>query len=353
MLRDATYFTFMGLAREAGIVKHERRSEMTVELVNGVQVLFRSSDDPDRLRGPNLGWFYADEIALMDEDIWPILIGRLREAPGRGWGTTTPRGYNWTYNRFVRDATPDYAVIKASTESNTFLPPGFIGSLRQSYTASWQRQEIDGEWIEQQGPLFQRHWFKTVGGAPSGLRWVRYYDLAASTRETASRTATAAAALADDGTLYIRDVVADRIEWPDQARLIRRLMRAERDTMHGVEKALHGLAAVQELMRDETLAGIHLTAVNVHKDKVSRALPWAARAEQGKVALVDGPWVPEWLEEIVAFDGSSKTYSDRVDAVSGCVQLLGSTGPACGSALPTPPPRNYGGRMRPKRRLRR
>src|SRR3990167_3828652 len=82
----------------------------------------------------------------------------------------------------------------------------------------------DGLWdIALEGNIFRREWFKRiVKAAPDGLKWARYYDLAASLRETASRTATGACALADDGTLYIRDMIADRMEWPDQEKLIKR-----------------------------------------------------------------------------------------------------------------------------------
>ena len=60
------------------------KADMTVRLVDGKYILCRSVDDPDLLRGPNIGWFYLDEAALVDDDVWLIMIGRLRESPGRG-----------------------------------------------------------------------------------------------------------------------------------------------------------------------------------------------------------------------------------------------------------------------------
>lgn len=111
MLRDATLRTFMDLAQRGGIVKTWHKAEMTAELIDGKVVMFRSADNPDRLRGPNLGWFYPDEAALMDQDVWLIMIGRLRESPGRAWVTTTPRGFNWLYDTFTHGIRQDPAFL--------------------------------------------------------------------------------------------------------------------------------------------------------------------------------------------------------------------------------------------------
>ena len=44
--------------------------------------------------------------------------------------------------------------------------------------------------------------------------------------------------------------------------------------------------------------------------------------EAGKVALVRGPWVSAFLDEVAMFDGSGATHDDQVDAVSGALPLL-------------------------------
>jgi phage terminase large subunit-like protein len=62
MLRDALLRTFLatceGLRMQGWpVLKDFHRSEMTAELITGTTILFRSADDPERLRGPNLGFF--------------------------------------------------------------------------------------------------------------------------------------------------------------------------------------------------------------------------------------------------------------------------------------------------------
>jgi predicted phage terminase large subunit-like protein len=211
-------------------------------------------------------------------------------------------------------------VIHSSTRDNVYLPDTFVRSLEASYTSDWLRQEVEGEFIDPAGALFRREWFREVERAPEGLRWWRYWDLAASTKTSADYTTSAAVALGEDGVLYIRDMVRGRWEWPDARRVMMQTMAAEPDTLHAIEEAMHGLAAIQELRREPSLAGITLRGVRVDKDKMTRALPWAARAEGGKVALVRGPWIPAFLDEVSMFPEGA--HDDQVDTVSGALPLV-------------------------------
>jgi predicted phage terminase large subunit-like protein len=172
--------------------------------------------------------------------------------------------------------------------------------------------------IDPIGALFQRHWFGVVDSAPQNLKWFRYWDLAASTKTSADYTASVRVA-SHDGILYIADGIHIKAEWPDAKKTIIQTMRTEKDTSHGIEEALHGLAAVQDLRRDPLLNGVAFQGIRVDKDKVSRAMPWAARAESGAVRIVNGQWVRGFLDEIVAFPSGS--HDDYVDAVSGAVMM--------------------------------
>jgi len=83
MLYDATLMTFHEVCGKFIAPNGFSKSEMRVRLIDDKVILFRSADDPERLRGPNLGWFWLDEAALMPELAWEIMIGRLRLQPGR------------------------------------------------------------------------------------------------------------------------------------------------------------------------------------------------------------------------------------------------------------------------------
>ena len=75
MLRDATLRTFLEIAE--GAIERFNHAEMTARVKTGGEILFRSADNPDRLRGPNLHWAHIDEGAMCPPGTWEIIIGAL------------------------------------------------------------------------------------------------------------------------------------------------------------------------------------------------------------------------------------------------------------------------------------
>jgi len=148
VLRDATLETFLEVAEP--VVKSFNQSKMEMELTNGTEILWRSAENPENLRGPNLGWFWLDEASLMKEMVFDIMIGRLRRAPARGWVTTTPKGFDYLWRIWVKENEHnlDFHLIRAATWENIFLPDGYVDSLRAKYSGGFARQEIDGEFCD-------------------------------------------------------------------------------------------------------------------------------------------------------------------------------------------------------------
>ena len=65
-------------------------------------------------------------------------------------------------------------------------------------------------------------------------------------------------------------------------------------------------------------------SIRVDKDKVTRALPVASRAEAGKVKLVRGNWIGDFIDEATSFPHGA--HDDQVDSVSGAVQMISQPG---------------------------
>ena len=116
--------------------------------IAGSEVLFRSTEDPDHLRGPNLAFFWMDEGAESCGDAFLILQGCLRQEgrPHCGWVTSTPKGHNWLYQYFATEK-KDYRLIMCSSRENPFLPPEYVKSLEESYREDWALQEIEGQFV--------------------------------------------------------------------------------------------------------------------------------------------------------------------------------------------------------------
>lgn len=148
MLMDATLDTLMKIFDEAGLIQEWIKSEMRMVTVHGTDIIFRSGDDPEKLRGPNLGWFFLDEAAMMPELVWDIMLGRLRLDPGKAWATTTPKGMNWMHRLFVKEKREDYSLTQCSSHTNHFLPDYFLNSLESKYKGAWKSQELDGLFVD-------------------------------------------------------------------------------------------------------------------------------------------------------------------------------------------------------------
>jgi predicted phage terminase large subunit-like protein len=185
-----------------------------------------------------------------------------------------------------------------------------------SFAALYQQSPVPLD-----GGIFKRSWFtRVVDKAPDGLKWFRGYDLAVSIKTTADYTASARCAVDKQGNIYIADAFRARIEYPEQRRYVIERMTEEKDTAHGIEAALHGQALVQELLRETRLMRCVLRSISTDKDKVTRALLWAAKAEAGKVIMIRGPWIDEFLEEVCSFPNG--THDDQVDAMSLAFRMM-------------------------------
>ena len=185
-----------------------------------------------------------------------------------------------------------------------------------SFSALYQQNPAPAD-----GGQFKRSWFgNIIDRAPEGLRWKRGWDLAVSIKTSADYTASFRCARDRTGNLYIADGIRRRIEYPDQRRLIIERMRAEPNTEHGIEAAIHGGAVVQDLRRDWRLGRFAFREVRVRGDKLTRALAWLNLAEEGRLYLVRGPWIDDFIDEIARFP--TARHDDQIDAVSIAVSML-------------------------------
>lgn len=154
MLRDATLRSFMEMA--GNLVREFNKGENRATMRNGSEILFRSTDHPDRLRGPSISWWYGDEAALYLPKVWQIMIGRLRQFGLHGWAwiTTTPKGRNWIWQKFVQAARKGYRLFRVSTLMNPYLNSEFVAGLVDEFVGDFAAQELYGEFIAFEGLIY-------------------------------------------------------------------------------------------------------------------------------------------------------------------------------------------------------
>jgi predicted phage terminase large subunit-like protein len=155
-----------------------------------------------------------------------------------------------------------------------------------------------------------------------------FVDLAVSQSDRAHYTAIAVCGLDKYTNFYICDVQRGRWSWPETRERIATTIINFRLRLFGIESQAFQLAAVQDfagIQRTKASRGIiaecAVFPVTVDTDKLTRALPLAAKGSQGKLFIANGaPWSRETIDQFLKLP--SGKYDDIVDAISGCYKLL-------------------------------
>ena len=144
-----------------------RKTDNVAILKNGVEVLFRSADAPEANRGPSLRRVWLDEAGLMKEEMFNVMIGRLRQGGKQGTltATFTPQGKeHWTYRLFSDESNPNVQMFHCSTKDNPFISAEIYENLLLQYGKGEggmlrAAQELEGKFVCVQGAEWASSWF--------------------------------------------------------------------------------------------------------------------------------------------------------------------------------------------------
>lgn len=262
---------------------------------NGSQALMYTAEEPDRLRGPNLHFAWADELASWHyaEECWDMLqLGLRLEYPGanfpRTFVSTTPRPIKIIRSLLASQAT---AVTRGSTFRNrAFLSPKWFNDIVEKYRgSSLGRQEIYGEVIEDLvGALWKRAWIndhrlKLGQKTPPIRKTVIGVDPAASDLKSANECGIIAAGVGEDERGYVLGDHSTHAESPDKwgKKAIDAFYHHKANYILAEQNLAGGL--VQTVLKQIDPA-VPVRMVMAKKGKYLRAEPVAMLYEQGKVS---------------------------------------------------------------------
>ena len=352
MLSDATFRSLTGLAQQLEVIGPgdiKLSPPQSVKLRNSAEILFRSTDDPEHLRGANLSGVWMDEASLSKQEAYDILIGRLREGGEQGWlsATFTPKGKtHWTYKKFGTGQ-PDTELIHAKSEENPFLPKGFVAKLRGQYTARQAKQELGGLFVDDGGNhYFPNGWprYVDVGDAyqvRAGDRWhhirkadcsrLLALDWAMGKPKKGVKpemvgelggdcTAFVVADLTIDGLLLLVDCVAERIPLGSNAPRLAELCRRWGPMVVAGDNDNLSETMLLETRRFSDIPTVTCLPLG-GRNKLARSQAILVRAERGQVLLPqdEGPWVEVLSDQLASFTGADGEPDDIAD----CASILG------------------------------
>lgn len=311
------------------------RGSRMVELPGGGEVWVRTASDPDELRGDGLNFAVLDEAAYMDEAAWKEAIRpALADRKGRALFISTPAGMtNWMADLWQRhDSDPDWGLHHHSSYDNPYLDPMELDQLRVELGELLYRQEVLAEFVELEGTLIRAGWFSyfraitvvegdeertmyqladgTVVAAADCSRFITV-DPALSTKQTADFTVMAVWTVTPGGKYLLEEVVRERMEAPDVIDRAQRLAVKWAASWVGFEAVAYQASLIQFGRR----AGLPARPLKADKDKVTRALPLAARLEAGDVQFrAEASWLEELERELLLFPNGP--HDDQVDALA-------------------------------------
>lgn len=120
--------------------------------------VLRTLDNPERIIGYESYRAHVDEIDTLKQEqatlAWRKIIARNRQRPrgldnpfNRVSAYTTPEGFRFAYETWVKNPKPGYVLVQAPTRTNPFLPPDYISSLRDSYPPQLIEAYLEGKFV--------------------------------------------------------------------------------------------------------------------------------------------------------------------------------------------------------------
>lgn len=143
---------------ETGLIVSKNKSNYEMKLLNGSEILFRSAERPDNMRGVTLDYLVIDEGAFISDKVWDEILKPTILVRGKKClFASTPKGKNWFYTLHLRgldEQQPQYATIQASSYDNPFIDHDELDEAKMTLPEDIFRQEILGEFIDSGGEVF-------------------------------------------------------------------------------------------------------------------------------------------------------------------------------------------------------
>lgn len=322
--------------------------ESRFDFPSGARIVFGHLDsdrDLEDALGPEYQFIGWDELTQFPKHHFDELFARLRkpkdpanplsQVPLRVRAASNPggRGHRWVKQEFMLAPDDDTLYIPARLQDNPGIDADEYMKSLAKLPRHRRQQMVDGDWdAKPTGAMFDRDWFHVI--QPDEVPWdrlwqVRYWDAAATkeTEENPDPDWTVGARLGfdpDTDDYYIAHMARFRDRPGGVDRRIRQMDEADEPEVRWVFEQEPG-AAGKQIIHEWQRKFPHrsITGHRPSASKEARAAPWAARAEGvdqsegGTFFVVEGAWVPDFLDEVEDFLTVEGGHDDQVDAVSG------------------------------------
>lgn len=155
----AIYKEIVNAVVDSGIIKAKNEMLLTIDLINGSTIFFKSAEQRDALRGYHInGILILDEAAYLPDDILPLVLPWLNVAKANLMIVSTPRlkdGFFYRY--YMRGLARENNTV--SVDWNEFDTSELLNdeqkqAFKQVLPHNQYLTEIEGQFIEGDGMVF-------------------------------------------------------------------------------------------------------------------------------------------------------------------------------------------------------
>lgn len=303
------------------LIKKKNMADGEIVLTNGSTILLSGLENKDKIKSYNLGAFAIDEMTETSEDIFNMLMSRLRlnTVPNDrrfGMGASNPEP-GWVKDRFVdpyfeKKERKNHAFIPALPQDNPYLPEDYIDGLKENYPPLWITKYLEGSWDVFDSQIFKPDFIIKSDPLPIDFDEIFVAVDPAITEkddEKIDESAIVVMGASRDGLIHEIECRHGRWGIHDLVLHCKDVYFKYRPSFFGVEKV-----GFQDALRQLLVpAGVNAMPIKVDSDKVRRAYAVSYLFEQGRVRINNQVLVKQLLE----FPEASKHggHEDILDAM--------------------------------------
>jgi len=263
-----------------------------------------------RLNNPDKGVFIVVMQRLHENDLTGMLLEKEPE--------------NWEHICLPSELSNDVKPIelKENYTDGLLFPERLSRTTLESFKTGLGSYGYSGQYLQipspSDGGIFKEAWFNTIKELPESINkelitWDFFLDTAYTNKQDNDATAMLCGAFYNN-ELYIKEVKAVRLEFPELIKEIQKFSSINGYTNKSriyIEPKASGKSIVQMLKRSTGLNVVEDKPPT--QDKISRANSISAFVESGRVNLLDGRYINDFMNELKAFPNAS--HDDMVDVL--------------------------------------
>ena len=231
---------------------------------------------------------------------------------------------NWEHICLPSELSNDVKPIelKENYTDGLLFPERLSRTTLESFKTGLGSYGFSGQYLQipspSDGGIFKEAWFNTIKELPESINkelitWDFFLDTAYTNKQDNDATAMLCGAFYNN-ELYIKEVKAVRLEFPELIKEIQKFSSINGYTNKSriyIEPKASGKSIVQMLKRSTGLNVVEDKPPT--QDKISRANSISAFVESGRVNLLDGRYINDFMNELKAFPNAS--HDDMVDVL--------------------------------------